>query len=98
MNTAACLSQLAKGPLPHVEEDPERVAMLQAMQRMGHIRAHTEQRGGRMVVVVEALTPLGRKIESCLDGGVPRRLTTAFWAFRVQETVPREPTKLAGLA
>jgi hypothetical protein len=98
MNTAACLSQLAKGPLPLVETDPERIAMLQALQRMGHIRAHAEQRAGHAVLVVEALTPLGRKIESCLDGGRPRRLTTAFWAFKVRETGPREPSKLGSPA
>jgi len=98
MTTAELLTQLAKEPLPWVEIDPERVALLQAMQRMGHIRAHREQRDGQTVVVVEALTAGGRKIASGAPAGAARRLTTAFWAFRVHDADPGDAAKLAAPA
>jgi hypothetical protein len=89
--TTAFLAQLAQGPLPTVESEPERIAMLQVLQRTGHIHARFEVREGRTRATVEALTPLGRKMASCLDNGMSRRLTTAFWAFKVRESEAPQP-------
>ncbi|MDB5827018.1 MAG: hypothetical protein JWQ73_1238 [Variovorax sp.] len=89
MNTLSTfLSQLAQVPLPAVETDPKRVAMLQALQRTGHIRAHFELRDGGTQATVDALTAAGRKMASCLEGGMPSRLSTVFWAHKVREAPP----------
>lgn len=67
VNAADCLALLLKEPLPLVEQDPTRVAMLQTMQRIGHIRAHSELRDGRTRIIVEAVTPLVSDQPSHLD-------------------------------
>ncbi len=86
--TIAFLAQLAQAQLPTAESNPERIAMLQVLHRTGHIHMRFERREGRTLAVVETLTPLGRKMASCLEGGMPRRLSTAFWAFKVRESEP----------
>ncbi|MEZ2299233.1 hypothetical protein [Variovorax sp. RCC_210] len=84
--TIAFLAQIAQAHLPTVESNPERIAMLLVLHRTGHVTVRLEQRKGRTLAVVETLTPLGRKLGSCLEGGTPRRLTTAFWALKVRES------------
>jgi hypothetical protein len=69
--------------------------MLQAMQRMGHIPAHAEQREGRAALVVKTLTPSGRKIDSCLHGGRAAPAHNCVLGPSGPGDVPREPTELA---
>jgi hypothetical protein len=68
--TIAFLAQIAQAQLPTVESNPERIAMLLVLHRTGDVTVHLDQRKGRTLAVLETLTPLGRKMGSCLDGGI----------------------------
>jgi hypothetical protein len=80
------LALLAKETLPLVVDDPKRIAMLRTLRRAGHVRVHFSGNFDHEQALVEALTPLGRKVLSCLASGASSRILRAFWAFGVHES------------